>query len=342
MQTSPSRQAGSLRRWLRIATIIASSWRTRLRFALGGNSGFTGLTHTKLNIGESLAYIDRVFSEYLQYGGLSPASLQNARVLEIGPGDNLGVALRFLAAGASKVVCLDKFDYRSSGDVESQSKIYRALRDTLSASEKANFDAALNLENGIVFAAEKLRCTYGSGVEDCGGVLRGEQFDLILSRAVLHEVFEIDAAFATMDKLLVPGGRMVHQIDLRDYRMFTALDLHPREFLAVPEFLYTQMVKGAARPNRRMMNYYRSKMRELGYDEQLYISGLVSRHDPNYEHMEEFIPYKTTLEFGTDYGPEHLAMNAEIRPRLLAPFRDLTDEELLAGAIMLGARKRHP
>ena len=133
---------------------------------------------------------------------------------------------------------------------------------------------------------------------------------------------------------------MVHKIDLRDYRMFTALDLHPREFLTVPEVLYTQMVKGAARPNRRMMNYYRSKMRELGYDEQLYISGLVRRHDPNYEHMQEFVPHKTTLEFGSDYGPEHLAMNEEIRPRLLAPFRSLTDEELLAGAIMLGARKR--
>jgi hypothetical protein len=35
--------------------------------------------------------------------------LQDKRVLEIGPGGNAGVALKFLLAGAKQVVCLDKF-----------------------------------------------------------------------------------------------------------------------------------------------------------------------------------------------------------------------------------------
>ena len=46
--------------------------------------------------------------------------------MEIGHGDNLGVALRFLAAGAAEVICLDKF--YSKRDPERQREIYLALR----------------------------------------------------------------------------------------------------------------------------------------------------------------------------------------------------------------------
>ena len=47
----------------------------------------------------SLDYINRTFYDYLTYSGISVHSLQDKNVLEVGPGGNLGVALKFLAAG---------------------------------------------------------------------------------------------------------------------------------------------------------------------------------------------------------------------------------------------------
>ena len=58
------------------------------------------------------AYLQRInttFADYQRYGGLTPERLQGRRVLEIGPGETLGVAIRFLGAGASHVTADDKF-----------------------------------------------------------------------------------------------------------------------------------------------------------------------------------------------------------------------------------------
>ena len=241
--------------------------------------------------------------------------------------------------GARQVVCLDKFAYNPPHGPEGPRKVYQELRASLPESQRACFDQAVNLSSGVAFHPEKLRSISGSAAEDCDIALANQQFDLILSRAVLHEIFDIDRCFAAMDRLLAPGGRMVHKIDLRDYGMFTTLDMHPREFLTVPDVLYEQMVKGGARPNRRMMNYYRDKMRALGYTATLYISSKVQRHNQPGVHEPEIIPHKVKLEYGVDFNDADLAMNAEIRPRLAAPYRHLTDEELLAGGLLLAAGK---
>ena len=295
-------------RWTRIAKLIAANWRTRLRAALGNRAGVTGLTHTIQNNAETSAYIQRVVDDYVRYGELTDERIRDAAILEIGPGDNLGVAQRFLAMGARRVVCLDKFQYDD------------ASRD------------------GATSDPARLRSVC-AGLEDAGHALAGEQFDVIVSRAVLHEIFDIDRAFTVMDRLLAPGGRMIHKVDLRDYGMFTSLDGHPREFLTVPAPIYTQMVKGSARPNRRMIDYYRRKMSELGYDARLYIALIVQRHNPPGVHQPEILPHKLKLESGVDYTEADVAMIAEIRPRLAPPFRALSDEDLLAGSFMMLAVK---
>src|SRR5262249_47424270 len=149
-------------------------------------------------VSNSIDYIDRVFRDYLEYGELNENLVRNARILELGPGDNVGVALRFLALGARQVVCLDKFQYQSAEGDQRQLKIYQSLRDSLPDEQRRRLDAAADLAHGVRFNAA-LRCVYGTGVEGCDRPLAGEQFDLIVSRAVLHEVFDIDRAFSAMD-----------------------------------------------------------------------------------------------------------------------------------------------
>jgi hypothetical protein len=55
-----------------------------------------------------LQAIDSTFARYEHYLS-ADLDLHGKHVLEIGPGHNVGVALRFVAAGADQVVAVDKF-----------------------------------------------------------------------------------------------------------------------------------------------------------------------------------------------------------------------------------------
>src|SRR5690348_11949963 len=126
-----------------------------LRLALGRVDSRNGSSHRKLSLAESVAYIDRIFQHYVKRSGLDPSTLPGKKVLEIGPGDNLGVALRFLAAGAESVVAIDRFF--SHRDRAKERQIYLALRETLPPREQALFDDAIDLRQGIRLNEEKLR-----------------------------------------------------------------------------------------------------------------------------------------------------------------------------------------
>src|SRR5262245_40815380 len=130
-----------------IAWHIRRNLSHRVRLFRGNARSFEGSTHFDLPLERSLAYIDEAYSDYLAYAGLSAADLAGARVLEVGPGDNLGVALRFLANGCSQVVCLDKFF--PERDEEKQLRIYRASRERLSDVERRRFDDAAALASGF-------------------------------------------------------------------------------------------------------------------------------------------------------------------------------------------------
>lgn len=323
-------------RWLRIAHILASSTRNRLKFRLGMIGSFSGSTTRALSVDESVAYINRVFDDFVRYGRLSPADIEGKTVVELGPGDNIGVLLRFLAAGAKRAWAADKF--YSKHDLEHERQIYLRLRAGLTPEQQQRLNQAVQLEPDLKFRAETVQYFYGKGAQDFDEVVPHAAVDLIVSRGVLQEVFEIDRAFAAMDRVLKPGGRMIHKIDLRDYGMFSSLGFHPREFLTIHPLVYRWMAYDTDKPNRRMLNYYRSKMKEMGYEAEFYIAGLVV--DGSYHGLEpEFQPHKLALVAGVDYHEREQQLIDEIRPRLAAEFRNLTDEDLLASAVMLVARK---
>ena len=111
-----------------IAYCIYQNYKAKRQIGLGNFETSSG-SHSKMNVAESLQYIDTVFKDYLDYADLTPDFMRDKTILEVGPGDNFGVALKFLAFGAKKVVCLDRFF--SKRDEEKNKKVYRALREAL-------------------------------------------------------------------------------------------------------------------------------------------------------------------------------------------------------------------
>src|SRR3970040_2449252 len=105
----------------------------------------------------------------------------------VAPGDTVRVAMRFVAADAPRVMCLDKFSpLRESLYYR---RLYEALREQRSPSERAALGDAVNLDGGLRLNPDKLRYVYGRGIEDAADLLSPGTVDLIVSSAVLEEVY---------------------------------------------------------------------------------------------------------------------------------------------------------
>jgi SAM-dependent methyltransferase len=313
-----------------IAFNIYNNWRIKRQYNSGKLETSSGTTHLSRTLSESLRYIDDVFENYLRHFCISTEMLRGKRILEIGPGDNFGVALKFLATGAAQVVCLDKF--YSKRDPEQQYKIYQALREKLDDGSRHRFDKAINLSSGIEINPEKLRYICGTGIEKAEELFEPKSFDLIISNAVIEHLYNTDAAFDAMNSLLVPGGNMVHVIDLRDHGMFSSNGMHPLTFLTIPDHVYRLMTIDSGKPNRRLISYYREKMVELEYDAKILITHIIGENG-------EVLPHKERIELNVDYSESTIFFINKLRSKLTDRFKDMSDEELMVSVIFLIARK---
>jgi SAM-dependent methyltransferase len=292
----------------------------------GMRKHLSGATHARFSVDQGVDYVVRVFRDYLEMGGLSVADLAGKSVLEVGPGDNLGVAALFAAAGASRVVCLDRFD--PSRDESRNRDVYKRLttfeRAPAGLSFARVFDAAGDLAPGVVeyrtdVPIERARDSFPAG-----------SFDLIVSRAVLEHVFDVDTAWASMDALLAPGGRMLHKVDFRNHGFYGTL--HPLGFLMVPEPLWSMVSSPDPTLNRRRMASYERLAEKSGYDYRVGITHLASGGD-------EFVPPRFEWTEGREYTAQDLGFVRAVRHRLAEPFISMDDRELLVNGIFLAARK---
>jgi len=308
---------------------IYDNWRRRRAFESGKTTTAYGSTHEFWSLEKSVDYIDRVYREYLDYAGLTPAAVAGKRILEVGPGDNFGVALKFIVAGAAQVVCLDKF--YSERNLEQQTRIYRELRKELSPAQARWFDEAIELNGEIKLNPARIEYIYGHGVEEADQILKPASFDFIVSRAVIHNVYDLDRGFDAMDRLLAPGGYMLHKIDFSDENMFSSRGMHPLTFLTIPESIYRLMARDSGKPNRRLINDYREQMRRRGYEGRIFISAVLG--------VGVLSPHKEQIERGVDYGQGTVSLIEEIRSQLAAPYRKLAEEDLATAGIFLVAQK---
>jgi hypothetical protein len=314
-----------------IAYKILANWRLGRRYRNGDVETRYGSTHIGKTTAESLDYIATQFQDYLRYSGLREDELRGARILELGPGDNVGLALRFLAAGASRVVCVDKFS--PTRDPDQERAIYRALRDSLPPRQRPAFREAISVEPGLRIDAAKLLCVYGAGLNDCAARLQRDEppFDLVISRAVIEEIYDPGPALAAADALLAPGGQILHKIDLTDYGMFSDAGMHPLTFLTIPEWLYRRMASESGLPNRKRMSYYRDQVDALGYASKILVTGILGQG--------RLAPYKDPHELEDGDRRAALALVNAIRPKLSGEYRRMSGDELIVTGIFLVGRK---
>ncbi len=287
-----------------------------------------GATHRGLPTEQSLRYIDEVFTDYVRYGGLAPERLAGASMLELGPGDNFGVALRLIAAGAERVTTLDRFiTWR---DPEQQRRIHRALVASLPAPEAERAAAALSEDSRFGVDPSRIRVIQGVAAEDAPASLGERSFEVIVSRAVLEHVNDLSRAFSAMDRMIAPGGLITHKVDLRDHGLFTHGGHNPLTFLTIGDRLYRWMGENSGLPNRRLADSYREEMARREYDARVMVTHVIG-HEP------DIVPHPA--EVPQEMLDPARRLIAEVRPRLLPRYRVLSDEDLATAGIFMTASK---
>jgi len=323
----------SLARHSKVAIVchrIVQNWRMRSEFAKGSIEASIGSTHSSKSIEDSLAYIELQYRDYCRYADITSEEIKGKRIIELGCGDNVGVALKFLSEGASQVTTIDKF--YSKRDEKNERRIYLALRETLDSSQREKFDQVVDLSQGIAIDSARLCCVYGKELSEFGSEnVNTEKFDIVLSRAVIEEIYEPKPLFQATDQLLNPGGLMIHKIDLRDYGMFSGAGMNPLTFLTIPEWIYRRMASESGLPNRKTMSYYCDVLEGMGYQTQIFITSVISKGEIN--------PHKQTIQAAVDYDETELSLVRKIRSKLDSQFSKLSDEELLVDGIFLVAQK---
>lgn len=317
-------------KWLIILYNIYTNLKSRWYTYTGIHKTTSGSILKKKNIRESIEYVNSVYKDYIKYGKLKSNDLREKVILEIGPGDNFGVALNFLMNGASKVICIDKF--YSSRLKDDEFKFYLNFRKELSESKKLIFDKLLELDSHIKLNQKKLEYHFGIGIEDALKLLKPNSIDIVVSRSVLEHIHYIDAAMHTINKILLPGGLMIHKVDLREHRMFSSKPFHPLEFLTIPKPLYNLMTKYSGKPNRKLMDYYFYKMIDLGYNFKILITSIIG----NENEVEKYIELSSF-----NYKLNNKANNLveEIRSSLCREFRTMSKKNLMVSGIFLIAKK---
>ncbi len=217
----------------RAAPSVASALQ-RLTRDTGRGSGRDGA--------EGAAYFEAVLGDYLtiaRESGVATDLFRDKHVLELGPGDTRAIALLTKLEGARSWEGFDPFDIQSR-DARYLDAIYEpilARRMALGGAQPAR----PSLDDAVVHTSpESLKRA-------------GRRFEVIISRAVLEHVRDLNALFEVAESVAREDAVWIHKVDLRSHGI--TYD-HPLDFLRFPAAVWRAMSSHIDLPNRERASRY--------------------------------------------------------------------------------------
>jgi len=168
--------------------------------------------------------------------GLKP---RDRRILEVGPGPDLGTGFALIAIGAASYTAVDRYPL-----VRENTALYAALGDRL----------------GADVAATRRRMPYVVGTMPITGVSPG--FDAFVSNAALEHVPDVAGTLAWLQSLAAPGAIHVHLVDAQTHMRWVR-PRDPWNILRYPDWLYRLMAFPGA-PNRLLASDYLAEAQRVG------------------------------------------------------------------------------
>ena len=203
---------------------------------------------------------------YRAYSGIQRQYLGTdtpARILEVGPGINLGVGLIFALTGVAKYYGLDIYmdpDLFAAPQYESLTYLLQ-LVDT--DKPLRDIDTVMTIKDGKVeFAQHVIEYLHPRQSYDIP--LPSGSLDYVFSHATFEHIAEPEKTIQAIHRALRTGGVTAHQIDLRDHADLSK----PLEFLRVDDDTWHEQWKDPARApwylNRWRLNDFQAAFERAG------------------------------------------------------------------------------
>ena len=260
-------------------------------------TGQTGRGQEPESVQQIAEYFWQCFHDYFRTLGIPQEQIEEylmgKQVLEYGPGDVPAVGVLMLAHGAASVVCVDRFPLYSLSKTNVQ--VLSALMNKLPAHLQERAQSIFVKEGDPASGFLESRLRYLVSPSGLSGL--EHTVDLIVSRAVLEHVDDLDSTFVDIQRALRTTGVAVHQVDLKSHGLHQQ---NPLDFLTWPQHLWTWMYGRKGYINRWRLDRYRAALTAAGLQTLL-------------------------LQPTARAGVKEMQ---EVRPHLAAPFRQLTEEDL--------------
>jgi len=222
----------------------------------------TGNPQLDQDIVQLVEYSKGVFEKYSRHISKTDicAALKNKTLVELGPGDTMATGLFFLAYGAARVVCFDRFKLIVNS--QKNTLIARQILSILPEPQQLQLQTILSFDNQGQMSLDITRLQYQHSLDEKIG-LENNSVDIIVSNAVLEHVQNLNALFASMYRILKPGGLMVHAADLKSHDLHHTTEL---DFLTVPDWLWWLMTFYRGAPNRKRWSHYKNLLDVHGFE----------------------------------------------------------------------------
>jgi hypothetical protein len=217
-----------------VALGVANTVRHRLRGYR--NPRPFGPADIERNVDYCIEIVDR-----WQDAGLRPEGL---RILELGPGPDLGTGFVLAANGATSYTALDRFALAAASDPA----FYRSLGDRLHVDVEATMG--------------KIRYVVATGSDSHSAL---GPFDAFVSNATLEHLPDVRSMFTSMASTAEPGAIHVHVVDAQTHMRWVRTH-DPWNILRYPGWLYRLVLSFPGAPNRLLASDYVADAKAAGIE----------------------------------------------------------------------------
>jgi len=156
------------------------------------------------------------------------------RILEVGPGPDLGTGFVLVALGAESYTAIDRFPLARDAD----RAFYAALAERLGVDVAATFRRIRYVVSTVPPTADL-----------------GESYDAFVSNATLEHLNNVRAAFGWMASVAAPGATHAHLVDAQTHMRWVR-PRDPWNILRYPDRVYGLALAFPGSPNRLLASDY--------------------------------------------------------------------------------------
>ncbi len=191
----------------------------------------------------------------------NPPEINGKNILELGPGQDLGIGLILLAKGARKYNAIDAHDLLA----QSSEKFYEALFRRLETDDldKAVVDE-LRRELERTKSGQNDRLNYLWREDFDLSVLDGEGVDFVLSQAAFEHFDDVARTIKQLNQVIRPGAVFLAVIDLQTHTRWLR-DLDPLNIYRYSDFYY-RLCRYVSQPNRIRPVEYSEILADNGWE----------------------------------------------------------------------------